>query len=106
MKKPGSIQPIRNHPASRVSAKVTLLPEKDDIVRRLTTENGVLRDKLSRKNDQQRRLREEILTEIEIWTDLLASGKKVSFDHIKRRLSQLNGSLLYPGMPMDEMVER
>jgi len=55
---------------------------------------------------EERRLREEILTEIEIWTDLLASGKKVSYDHIKRRLSQLNGSLLYPGMPMDEMVER
>jgi len=103
--KPGGIHPIKNYSREKVSAKVLPLPDKDDIVRKLQTELGALRDKVSRHADQKRRLREEITEEIRIWTELLESGKQVSYDFIKRRISGLKGSLDYPGIPGAEAFE-
>jgi len=88
-----------------VSAKVLPLPEKDDIVRKLQTELGALRDKVSRHADQKRRLREEITEEIRIWSDLLERDQQVTYDYIKRRISALKGSLEYPGIVGFEAME-
>ena len=104
MKKPGSINPIKSYAAPRFAKKVIALPNQDDLIRQLRAELSHLSDKVARAADQQRRLREEIAEEIKIWTGLLESGEKVSFDYMKRRISRLRGSLAYPGIPGFEAV--
>jgi hypothetical protein len=98
VKKQGIIYPVAIYGPPRPTAKVQQLPIKDDALRKALATIEQLRRDMSRQEDRQRRIREEIMTEIKIWIELLETGKPLSYEYIKRRISGLKGSLEYPGI--------
>lgn len=71
-------------------------PTEQDLDRKNRIELEFLRSELRRKNDQIRRLSEEIQLQIRLMHAML-DGKKESVDYIKRIISKLRGSLEYRG---------
>ena len=91
--------------APRPSSALPRLPLKEDELRQLKLEIASLKAELSRQSDRHRRLRREIELEIEIWTELVQTGKGVKYGYARRRISQLKGSLEYRGF-VREFEER
>lgn len=72
-------------------------PTREDQHREQTTELALLRERLAEAKDRERRLREEIKSEIEMLNAALEEEKDETIDQVRRRISRLRGSLEYPG---------